>query len=191
MLEKVPAAIGRTLDGIRAGMKNIVFFEERLDHVPEGITVTSAVFREPDSIPARYTEDGEKLSPPLAWEGSPAASASTVLIIEDADSPTPHPLVHAIAWNLPTNDRVLAEGPLKSEGSEGRNIELGKNSFLCSEDLPPDPPPGHGQHRYVFQVFALDHPLDFDKAPGRTALLEAMAGHVISKGCLIGTYERL
>lgn len=190
MLEKVPAAIGRTLDGIRAGMKNIVFFDERFDDVPEGITVTSPAFAKAGSIPIRYTQDGEGLSPPLSWDDEPSDTAAVVLIIEDADSPTPHPLVHAIAWNLSAQDRALSEGALKSPGSEGTGIELGKNSFLCSEYLPPDPPPGHGEHRYVFQLFALDDALEIDEAPGRTALLEAMDGHVISKGLLIGTYER-
>jgi phosphatidylethanolamine-binding protein (PEBP) family uncharacterized protein len=88
------------------------------------------------------------------------------------------------------SDHALDEGELKSAASGGRDIALGKNSFLCSEYLPPDPPPGHGEHRYVFQLFALDHALELGDAPGRTALLDAMEGHVIAKGLLIGTYER-
>jgi Raf kinase inhibitor-like YbhB/YbcL family protein len=191
MLEKVPAAIGRTFDGIRAGMNNIVSFDERFAHVPEGMSVTSSAFKKGWPIPSRYTEDAERLSPPLAWAEQPSDTAALVLIIEDADSPTPHPLVHAIAWNLPARARALAEGALKSPGSNGRHIALGKNSFLCTEYLPPDPPPGHGEHRYVFQLFALNQALAIDGAPGRTALLEAMNGHVISKGILIGTYERV
>jgi Raf kinase inhibitor-like YbhB/YbcL family protein len=191
MLEKVPAAVGRTFDTIRAGMKNIVFFDDRFEHAPETITVTNSAFRKAGAIPVRYTEDGERLSSPLAWAEQPADTAALVLVIEDADSPTPHLLVHAIAWNLPPQARVLAEGALKSPGSDGRRIALGKNSFLCTDYLPPDPPPGHGEHRYVFQLFALDQALTLDDAPGRTALLEAMNGHVISKGILIGTYERV
>ena len=190
MLEKVPAAVGRTLDGIRAGMKNIVFFDARFASVPDGITVTSSAFSRGGSIPIRYTEDGERLSPPLSWANEPSDTAAIVLIVEDADSPTPHPLVHAIAWNLSVRDRAIGEGVLKSPSLNGQEIALDKNSFLCSEYLPPDPPPGHGEHRYVFQFFALDRVLEIGEAPGRTALLEAMEGHVISKGLLIGTYER-
>ncbi len=191
MLEKVPAALGRTFDGIRAGMNNTASFNERFSHVPEGMSVASSAFGKGAPIPSRYTEDGERLSPPLAWANQPSDTAALVLIIEDADSPTPQPLVHAIAWNLPAQARSLAEGALKSPGSDGRNIALGKNSYLCTEYLPPDPPPGHGEHRYVFQLFALDQALAIDDAPGRTALLEAMNGRVISKGILIGTYERV
>jgi Raf kinase inhibitor-like YbhB/YbcL family protein len=191
MLEKIPAAVGRTLNGIRAGMKNIVFFDERFDHVPEGITVRSSAFSEAGSIPVRYTADGARVSPPLSWAGEPSDTAAIVLIVEDADSPTPHPLVHAIAWNLSATDRALDEGALKGPGSNGVDIALGKNSFLCSDYLPPDPPPGHGEHRYVFQLFALDQALEIDEVPGRTALLAAMEGHVLSKGLLIGTYTRV
>jgi Raf kinase inhibitor-like YbhB/YbcL family protein len=190
MLEKLPAAVGRTLDDIRAGMKNIVFFDERFDHVPDGITVNSSAFPKAGSVPIRYTEDGARLSPPINWADQPSNTAAMVLIIEDADSPTPRPLVHAIAWNLSPRDRSISEGALKSTGSKGQEIALGKNSFLCSEYLPPDPPPGHGEHRYVFQLFALDRVLETDGIPGRTALLKAMEDHVISKGLLIGTYER-
>jgi hypothetical protein len=61
---------------------------------------------------------------------------------------------------------------------------------LSDHYLPPDPPSGHGPHRYVFQIFALDTRLDFEKPPGRGALLEAMRGHVLAKGLHIGLYER-
>jgi hypothetical protein len=53
MLEKVPAAIGRTFDGIRAGMNNIVSFDERFAHVPEGMSVTSSAFKKGWPIPSR------------------------------------------------------------------------------------------------------------------------------------------
>jgi Raf kinase inhibitor-like YbhB/YbcL family protein len=191
MLEKLPSVIGRTLDCARAGMNKTVFFDNRFEKVPEGITVSSPAFSDGGVIPERFTEDGQRLSPALAWRGAPNGAKATVLIVEDADSPTPHPLVHAIAWHLGGNDRSLSEGSLKSSGSRGEIAELGKNSFLHSEYLPPDPPPGHGPHRYVFQIYALDVELMLDDRPGRGAVLEAMEGHVLSKGCMIGTYERV
>ena len=57
--------------------------------------------------------------------------------------------------------------------------------------LPPDPPRGHGDHRYVFQLFALDAEVEIGgQTPGRGALVEAMAGHVLAAGMLTGTYSR-
>ena len=54
----------------------------------------------------------------------------------------------------------------------------------------PSPPPGHGPHRYAFQVFALDGQPQFRVTPGRGALMRALAGHVLAFGQVIGTYER-
>jgi phosphatidylethanolamine-binding protein (PEBP) family uncharacterized protein len=56
--------------------------------------------------------------------------------------------------------------------------------------LPPDPPPGHGVHRYLFQVFALEAGPAFDEEPGRDAVLAAIRERGLASGCLIGTYER-
>ncbi len=84
----------------------------------------------------------------------------------------------------------MAEGELKSAGSTGQPHELGRNSFLKAEYLPPDPPTRHGPHRYAVQVFALDTPLSLAFEPGRGAVVAAMTGHVLATGLLIGTYER-
>jgi phosphatidylethanolamine-binding protein (PEBP) family uncharacterized protein len=65
----------------------------------------------------------------------------------------------------------------------------GRNTMLQAAWLPPDPPPGHGVHRYAFQVFALAGG-EFDGTPGRDAVLDAISEHGLASGCLIGTYER-
>jgi hypothetical protein len=56
--------------------------------------------------------------------------------------------------------------------------------------LPPDPPPGHGTHRYVFQVFALRSGADLSATPGRHEVIDAIANYAVACGYLIGTYER-
>ncbi len=190
MLEKLPSAVGRALDNVRPGMKSTVFFQDVIIDAPETITVTSAAFKDGMPIPVSYTQDGDRLSPPLAWTGIPNGTRSVALLIEDADSPTPHPLVHTIAWNLPPDDYELAAGALRATKTEGGKLDLGKNSFFCAEYLPPDPPPGHGPHRYVFQIFALDRQLTLKEKPGRHEVVEAMKGHVLAKGCILGTYQR-
>ena len=68
-------------------------------------------------------------------------------------------------------------------------MRAGRNSYLQAAWLPPDPPPGHGVHRYAFQVFALAGG-EFDGTPGRDAVLDAIREHGLASGCLIGTYER-
>ncbi len=120
----------------------------------------------------------------------PKAATSLALIVEDADSPTPQPLVHAIVVDLPTGDGGLDEGALPSAEHPAEGMHVGRNSYLQTRWLPPDPPPGHGVHRYVFQVFALEAGATLGEAPGREALLEAIRAHGLASGCLIGTYER-
>ena len=68
--------------------------------------------------------------------------------------------------------------------------EVGETSMGQAAWLPPDPPSGHGPHRYVVQVFALGQPSGLEGRPGRTAVVEALQGKVLAKGLLIGTYER-
>jgi Raf kinase inhibitor-like YbhB/YbcL family protein len=190
MLEKLPDLLGHALRGQRAGLDKTAFQAVDLRGGTSALTVTSLAFADHAPIPERYTADGEGVSPPLQWAGVPDAAASLVLIVEDADSPTPQPLVHAIVVDLPAGDGALPEAALPSRDHDGTGLRLGRNSYLQASWLPPDPPPGHGVHRYAFQVFALEPGAVLDGEPGREALLEAIRDHGLASGCLIGTYER-
>ena len=190
MLERLPDLVGHALRGQRAGLDKTAFHAVDLRAGMAAIQVSSLAFADHAPIPARYTDDGDGDSPPLQWSGVPAAAASVALIVEDADSPTPQPLVHAIVVGLPPGDGALAETAMPSRDHDGAGLRMGRNSYLQAAWLPPDPPPGHGVHRYVFQVFALEAGATFDGEPGRDALLEAIREHGLASGCLIGTYER-
>ena len=190
MLEKLPDAIGQALHGVRAGLDEIAFNTLGLRQGMASITVGSLAFADHAPLPPRYTADGEGLSPPLQWTGVPAGSASLVLVVEDADSPTPHPLVHAIAVGLPAEDGNLCEAAFPSADNAGTGLHAGRNSYLQAAWLPPDPPPGHGVHRYAFQVFALDSAPAFSATPGRDEVMEQLRTHAVASGLLIGTCER-
>jgi Raf kinase inhibitor-like YbhB/YbcL family protein len=190
MLEKLPSGLGHALKALRPGPEKLLMNDRAVTGAAAALTVTSPAFAEGAALPSRYTADGEKLSPPLAWSGVPDGTAAVVLVIEDADSPTPHPLVHAIVHDLKPGERQLAEGALPGPAGRGEARAMGRNSFLGAAYLPPDPPPGHGPHRYAFEVFALDARPTFAGPPGRGDLVGALRGHVIAKGGLIGTYER-
>ncbi len=187
MLEKIPAAVGHALRGARAGFQKIVSEGDGFAQVPDIIPLQSPAFEDGGEIPVRYTADGDKLSPPLTWRGALDDAEAMVLIVEDPDAPTPEPLVHLLAWDLPADLPRLEEGAFRSPHHPG----LDTNSFRQAAYLPPDPPRGHGPHLYVFQLFALDRKLAFDAPPpNRKAVVEAMRGHALAKGVLIGTYER-
>ena len=188
MLEKLPDMIGHALRDVRAGLDQIVFNNSGLRSGMASLQVGSLAFADHAPIPARYTADGEGVSPPLHWSGVPAAAASLVLIVEDADAPTPRPLVHAIAVDLAPADGSLPEGAI--DGEKDDQVHEGRNSSLLTGWLPPDPPPGHGQHRYAFQLFALGAGEPFDGTPGRDDVVAAVRERGLASGCLIGTYER-
>ena len=189
MLEKLPHVLGEALSNVRAGMEKTAFHTLAVQ-APATLRVTSPAFADGAPIPTRFTADGEGVSPPLAVEGVPGEAAALVLLVEDPDAPSLHPFVHLIAWNLPPRDQTFAEGEFASPAGEGARHDLGRNSFLKDGWLPPDPPTGHGPHRYLFQAFALARTPDLSASPGRGALLEALDGPVIAKGLLTGTYER-
>jgi Raf kinase inhibitor-like YbhB/YbcL family protein len=190
MLEKLPDVVGHVLRGQRAGLDKTAFHAVDLRAGAAAIRVSSLAFVDHAPIPERYTADGDGDSPPLQWTGVPAAAASVVVIVEDADAPTPQPLVHAIVVGLPAGDGALPETALPSRDHEGAGLHVDRNSYLQAAWLPPDPPPGHGVHRYVFQVFALEAGATFEGQPGRDTVLEAVREHGLASGCLIGTYER-
>lgn len=190
MLEKLPDAIGQALHGVRAGLDEIAFNTLGLRQGMGSITLGSLAFADHAPLPRRYTADGDGLSPPLQWTGVPAGAASLVLVVEDADSPTPHPLVHAIAVGLPAEDGNLPEAAFPSADNAGIGLHAGRNSYLQAAWLPPDPPPGHGVHRYAFQLFALDSAPAFSATPGRDEVMEQLRTHAVASGLLIGTCER-
>jgi Raf kinase inhibitor-like YbhB/YbcL family protein len=190
MLENLPDFVGHALRDQRAGLDQLAFNRLPLRTGQGAIAVTSLAFVDHGPLPERCTADGEGVSPPLQWSGVPGTATSVVLIVEDADSPTPHPLVHAIAVGLAVDEGALKEGALDDAADTPADARLGRNSYLRHGWLPPDPPPGHGRHRYAFQVFALGGDGALPESPGRDALMEALARDAIASGMLVGTYER-
>jgi len=187
MLEHLPEAVGHAMQGVRPGFDKLVWADPTLVAVPDVIRVTSPAFMAGGAIPARFTDDGEGLSPPIAWDGIPDNAAELLMIVEDADPPLPSPLVHAIVHRLPPMAGALAEGELSGGHLD---VATGRNSYLKTGWLAPDPPTGHGAHHYVFQLYALGAPSDLGAHPGRSAVRDILEALAIARGRLIGTYAR-
>ena len=188
MLKHVPAWLGKAIAGARAGTDALAIARPELGGQFAALNLSSPAFADGARMPERFTADGAGRSPPLVWGPPPEGTAALALLVEDADAPARQPLVHAIVWGLAADAGSLAEGAVAADNAEA---EVGRNSYLRRGWLPPDPPTGHGEHRYAFQLFALDGGAgDPGDAPGRAGLVEAMAGHVLAAGLLIGTYSR-
>ncbi|MBB4856965.1 Raf kinase inhibitor-like YbhB/YbcL family protein [Novosphingobium chloroacetimidivorans] len=191
MLEHVPHWLGAMLTNVRAGHAKLAIVQDGVASGVERIDLSSPAFADGARLPERFTADGIGISPPLVWGEVPAGTTSLALLVEDPDAPAPNPLVHALVWNLPSDERRLEEGEIAQDGDgelDGRDV--GRNSYLAEGWLPPDPPTGHGNHDYVFQLFALRSTPDLGSNPGRSRVAEALQGNVLAAGLLVGTYSR-
>jgi len=144
--------------------------------------LTSTAFQEGTTIPKQYTGDGKDVSPPLHWSGAPAGTKSFALIADDPDAPR-GTWVHWVVWNLPADQHELAEGKLPAGVRQGKN-DFGKTSYGG-----PSPPPGK-PHRYFFKLYALDTTLDLADGASKQQLEQAMKGHILGSGELMGKYGR-
>jgi Raf kinase inhibitor-like YbhB/YbcL family protein len=187
MLEHVPAWLGHAMRGLRAGADKICIAQLGLAAEVPALRLTSPAFADGGAMPPRFTADGEGVSPPLTWGEPPEGTMSLALIVEDSDAPSPQPLVHAIVWHIDPGEGRLAEGAIAADAA----VETGRNSYLMTGWLPPDPPTGHGAHNYAFQLFALDSIPALEGTPGRAALVEAIRDHILAAGVLTGTYARM
>ncbi|PZQ61837.1 MAG: YbhB/YbcL family Raf kinase inhibitor-like protein [Sphingomonas taxi] len=191
MLEHVPHWLGRLLHNVRAGHSRLVIVQDGVVTGDDRLDLSSLAFADGARLPERFTADGEGVSPPLAWSGVPAGTAALALLVEDPDAPAPNPLVHAVVWNIAPTQAGLDEGAITADGRGGMDgSDVGRNSYMQEGWLPPDPPPGHGSHDYVFQLFALSEAPPLDINPGRSDVLEAIRGRVLAAGLLVGTYSR-
>lgn len=191
MFEHLPRWLGSMLRNVRAGHSKLVIVQPELQVGETVIDLGSPAFGDGGRLPVRFTADGDGVSPPLVWGEVPVGTASLALIVEDPDAPAMQPLVHALIWKLPADERALAEGAIAPDGdgqADGRDI--GRNSLIGEGWLPPDPPSGHGSHDYVFQLFAISETPALVGNPGRADLLEALKGRVLGAGMLVGTYSR-
>jgi Raf kinase inhibitor-like YbhB/YbcL family protein len=180
----MPALITGGKPGYRAGDDKLAWTNPNLAASGE-LRVTSNQFENNSPIPASYSADSGKVSPPITWSGTPGQAKSIAIVVEDPDAPTPNPFVHWLAYDIDPDMKSFGEA---ASGSDG--LLEGKNSNLKRGWSGMAPPKGDTPHRYFFQVFALDRKLNLADGIGRTELFDAMAGHVIARGVLIGTYQR-
>lgn len=153
--------------------------------------LTSPAFTDQGAIPARYTCDGDDMSPPLRWSGAPAGTRSFVVIIDDPDAPDPAAprriWVHWLLYNLPATLEGIPEGA--AVRSLGAGVRAALNDSNESGYGGPCPP--IGRHRYFHKLFALDTELpDLGPRAKRADVEKAMSGHVVAEATLMGTYER-
>ena len=185
--------VGHGLRAVRPGM--IALAGQKLSGwLPFSVRVSSPAFEDGQPMPLRCTADGEGLCPAIRWDVAslPGRTRSLVLLCEDADVPSFRPLVHLILYGIRPELGEIQEGeaPFRLVGQSERGFACGRNSLARPGWTAPNPPPGHGPHRYAFQLFAADKELEFPYPPGRSLLVRTMRPYLVGQGRVIGTYER-
>jgi Raf kinase inhibitor-like YbhB/YbcL family protein len=154
------------------------------------LAITSTAFTEGDSIPKKYTCEGDDMSPALNWSGVPENARSLVLIVDDPDAPDPKApkmrWVHWVLYNIPADTSGLPEAV--SPDALPAGTKEGINDWRRTGYGGPCPPVG--RHRYFHKLYALDTVLDDLHRPTRSQVEAAMAGHIIASVELVGTYQK-
>ena len=156
-------------------------------------SLSSPAFEQGNRIPTRHTCEGEDTSPFLQWSAAPEGTKSFALSCLDPDAP-PGTWVHWVLYDLSADTGKLEEDVPKSEKLENGALQgacWGVDSFSRFGYYGPCPPPGHGDHRYYFRLYALN--IDSLSLPPNATWFQvekAMVGHIISTAELMGAYSR-
>ena len=138
------------------------------------LTVKSTAFENNTVIPEIYTCKGSNINPPLSIEGIPTNTKSLALVVSDPDAPK-EIFDHWVVWNIPVTPTI---GQNSIPGTQGLNGN--KENKYTGPCLPEE------IHHYHFKVYALDIKPELAGNADKTALEEAMRGHVVATGELIG-----
>lgn len=181
--------LGRLLRSVHAGERKLLWNDPRLAASGPEMRLSSPAFEPGGCLPLRHAGAGvgENVSPELHWSEAPGRTRELVLVLEDPDAPLPSPFMHLILLGIAPHHTELREGALSTVASTGR---FGSNTFRRREYAGPRALPGHGPHRYAFQLFALDRTLDPEVATGRQ-FAEAATGSVLARGRIDVLFERM
>jgi Raf kinase inhibitor-like YbhB/YbcL family protein len=146
---------------------NEAYANTRKGAIAMTLEITSPAFSPNKEIPAKYTCDGEDISPALEWSGLPEGTKSIALIVDDPDAPDPAApkmtWVHWVLYNIPPSATGLPEAVKSQDLPKG--TKEGLNDWKRTGYGGPCPP--IGRHRYFHKLYAL-----------------------LAKAEMVGTYQR-
>jgi hypothetical protein len=158
------------------------------------ITVSSTAFAHHGTVPEVNTAYGDNVSIDLSWGNLPAGTVQLALVGDDPVVPMPSPFVHWVAYNIPAAASGLPAGMSADavvEGVPGLDGMInGMNGLRRTGYFGPRPPVDGKLHAYHYRIYALDSALNLEQGLNKEQLLEAIEGHVLGTGMLMGHYER-
>lgn len=152
------------------------------------LMLTSPDFNPGETIPKRFTCDGQNVSPAFRWTGVPEGAKELLLACDDPDAPGGL-FRHWTAYSIPAHWSFLHSG-FGAESMEP-GFRQAVNDFGKPGYAGPCPPRDDAAHSYHYRLSALS---DHLVSPGSDATCEeiaALAGpYVIEFTELIGMYGR-
>jgi len=161
------------------------------------LLMTTTAWEDGGVIPDKYTQAAGPMavSPELKWAQVPMGTQSFVLLMHDPEpvlnKGSKMDITHWLIWNIPATSTGLQEAVAQGELADGsRQVSLRGNGYMG-----PGAPAGP-YHHYTFELYALDTKLEVPQgtpqqaADTRTAVVNAMDGHVLGKAVLVGRYHR-
>jgi Raf kinase inhibitor-like YbhB/YbcL family protein len=159
------------------------------------MTLSTTAWSDGGMIPAKYTQAGASVSPPLAWSNVPDGTTNFVLIAHDVDAAVGQgtdDMLHWMVWNIPGATRSLAEAiPQGNPLPDGSRQISGTGPYYRGPGAPASGP----AHHYVFEIYALDAAIEVPavgQSPPltRAAVEAAMIGKIRARGTLVGLFKR-
>jgi hypothetical protein len=141
------------------------------------LEITSKAFAEGEKIPQKHTGHGINISPSFDIGNLPATANSLAIVVEDIDSAI-RPCIHWLVWDIPVSTHIK-EGI--KWGVEGLNV-FRQHSY-CGPYSPRE------IHRFSFKIYALDTYLNLSDSTEIPELQNAISGHVLGFGEMIGLYN--
>ena len=160
-------------------------------------TLTSTHIADQQTLPLRFVHSamgagGQNESPDLACSGAPEGTQSYALTMYDPDAPTGSGWWHWVVYDIPASATGLVMGAGAAGGAElPAGAKLGRTDFGTAEYGGAAPPPGHGPHRYIFTLYALNTG-KLDVPPDASAAMVGFSIHFakLAQAQLTATYER-
>jgi len=137
-------------------------------------------------------DGGADRSPHLRWSGFPEETKSFAVTVFDPDAPTASGFWHWSVFNIPAS---VTEVPSGAGDDSGSGLPAGavqlRNDAGGSSYVGAGPPPGHGPHRYITVVHAVDvESLDIPASASPAYLGFNLFMHSIGRAVITPTFER-
>lgn len=128
------------------------------------------------------------VSPQLSWSGAPEGTKTYAVTCFDPDAPTASGFWHWSAFNIPADVTELPSGAGSEEGLGVGAVVLAGDSGVKGY-YGANPPAGHGPHRYLYAVHAVDTELPADEIANPTQLGFNLNFHALGRAITWGWYE--